>query len=259
MPKFKGTINEYVQDSNLWLLLGEAPVNNTPKNGVREEKEIPAAESLGDGAKRSTDTALRGKTSMGSPNLHPSQPVAPDTTKVVSSTPPNDRISGFCSKTLTTLSRIWSVGIEPTFGKLKFKVVMARVAPQPVYMRGARETPTLTERVKYTMGLGGRSRRGMPDGSENPEGVEMPLEANLPEDSPSITSIRPPSINPYNPRNSDEVETRQLVDPVKETIAARGSKRLWSSTDAATPKQLTRESLRGFLAKSGNRGVKSSD
>jgi hypothetical protein len=229
-------------------------VNNAPNDDAREEQEIPAA-------KRSTgDTALGGKTSMGgSSNLHPPQPVEPDTTDVVSSTPLSGRVSGFCSETLTTLSRIWNVGIEPTFGKLKRKVVMAKVKSQPVYMRGARVTPTLSERVKYTMGLGGRSRGEVPDGGENPEGVEITPVANLPEDSPSIASIGLPPINPYNPRNSDEVETRQLVDPVKETIAARGSKGLWSSTDAATPKPLTRESLRGFLAKSGNRGVKPSE
>ncbi|KAH8155162.1 uncharacterized protein LAJ45_00171 [Morchella importuna] len=250
--------NPHANSASADHLDGEALVNNAPKNDAREEKETPAAESLGDGAKRSTgDTALGDKISMGSPDLHPSQPVEPDTIEVVSSTPPSGRISGFCSKTLTALSRIWNVGIEPTFGKLKLKVVLARVTPQPVYMRGARETPTLTERVKYKMGLGGRSRREVPDGGENPEGVETTPEANLPEYSPSIASIRLPSI--YNPRNSDEVETRQLVDPVKETIAARGSKGLWSSTDASTPKQLTRESLRGVLAKSGNRGVKRSD
>ncbi|KAI5838396.1 hypothetical protein DFP73DRAFT_635377, partial [Morchella snyderi] len=181
---------------------GEALVSNASKDNARGEPESLAAESLGDDARRSTgDTAPESKASAGGiSNLHPPQPAEPDTTEVVSSTPLSGRISGFYNETLMTLGKILSVGIEPTFGKLKRKVVMA----------------------KYTMGLGGRSRRGAPDGGENSEGVKMTPVANLPEDSQSIASIEFPPTNPYNPRNSDEVETRQLVDPVKETIAARG-------------------------------------
>lgn len=224
-----------------------------PEHTTTEAEGFPIAESSAHGARRggAGHTVSGNNSAMGDSSIpYQPQPAEPDTAQAAPPAPPTKRASAFCGS-LAILSRIWNAGIQPTFSKFKRKVVGTKTKPQSFYMKGSRENLTLAERIRFAMGLGGRHKRRAPGGGEETEGVEMTPVANAPAGPPagspagslrSTATIGRPANDFYNPRNSDEVETRELVDPVRETITERGTKGLWSST-AAKPKSSTRRGL----------------